>query len=112
MLACRVGVSGQDISTRYPVIPQPEKIEALGGSFEISDKVRIGVADPSLLPVAGVLSMAIREASGISLKTEAGKQSGCIFFSFDRQIQNSEGYQLTIKPGEITISAATSTGAF
>ncbi len=97
------------------LIPLPESVARGDGEFILADPVRIVIAAPSerLVEVADFLSDVIRIRTGFRVAVESGRGAGSTIVLDERGvIPNEEGYQLTVSPGEVRVSAATPEGVF
>ncbi len=97
------------------LIPLPEAVTRGAGEFILTDPVRIVVSEPSerLREVAEFLSQVVRHGTGFRVAVESGRGTGStIVLDEHGSLPNEEGYELTVSPGEVRISAATPEGVF
>ncbi|GAA4298550.1 beta-N-acetylhexosaminidase [Aestuariibaculum suncheonense] len=95
----------------YQIIPKPAYQEILNGAFKVDKKTKI-TCDETLQQEAKYLSELLGAALGKTLKLEAKVNSGDIILKLDENIENNEGYELTVDNNQIVISGKTSTGVF
>lgn len=94
------------------IIPKPNKLEQIDGSFLLTGKTKIiGEDEP-----ANYLQKILQSEFKINLKTAAKKplfgRSNTITLQLDSQFENNESYQLISSKKGITISASSNTGLF
>ncbi|UZH55423.1 beta-N-acetylhexosaminidase [Salinimicrobium tongyeongense] len=97
----------------YSVIPLPVRMNTAPGRFVIDEHTRI-VASDSLVPEANFLSQLLSGASGFKLETVTSGKAGdhVIILKLDSEIQEEEGYKLSVTYDQIKISGKTSQGVF
>ena len=111
----------QDLS-RYPIIPWPQHLEALDGTFALDSLTQVTLSDSTnedLRAVAASWVGMVRLASGLSLPlTETADSSGdssgnTVALVLDPDVAtDEEGYRLEVTPGGVTLTAATPAGLF
>ncbi len=91
------------------IIPKPHFQKIEDGFFLLDENTSI-VADKNFSKIADFLKNYLKEFHEIQLSAKNNSKN--IIFSFDKSIENEEGYALEISKNLITISAKTSKGAF
>ena len=98
------------------LIPKPVAATAASGVFSLSDSTLVTVApgNPDLNRIAGYLASALRPATGFSLKVDStpGAGNAIALALVNDSSLSSEGYEMKITPGGITINAYKPAGAF
>lgn len=93
----------------YSIIPIPAELTPNTGNFKIDRETKILLESDDL----GLKMAAQHLASLLGVDTEQGAAStGAIHFQLDPNIENKEGYQLSITPSEIKIRSKSGEGAF
>ena len=108
-------VRAQQTDLPVHLIPLPESVTPGVGEYILTDPVRIVLSEPSerLSEVAGFLSQVIWLRTGFRVAVESGRGTGSIIVLDEHGARpNDEGYELTVAPGEVRISAATPEGVF
>ena len=82
------------------IIPQPSKMEVTEGHYTIDGSTTIGIADEALRPAAEFLQSVILKATGESVSIA---KIGDIMLSLDTNIDNKEGYTLSVNNDGIKI---------
>lgn len=97
-----------------PVVPQPNHVEALAGSFVLNNNVPIIVNNPELENQASYLQQELLKTTGLTLSMQSQSTAPSISLVIDAKIKatNREGYTLMVKPSGIQITAATQHGVF
>jgi hexosaminidase len=97
------------------IVPRPAKMEVTTGSFTLTPQTAI-IADQPSMGTAHQLVDALTPATGFALKISAqtGDAKTSITLTEDATLSRlgKEGYQLTVTPQAIHISAATQAGLF
>lgn len=97
------------------LVPQPVRIAAAGGAFELNSKTPV-IAGPGALAKAVQLAAALREITGLPLEVrEDGPAQPSIRLTLDPAVQPTlgpEGYRLAISPRGVTLVAAGEAGLF
>lgn len=105
----------QNSKADYPIVPQPASIQILNGRFLLDGNTKIFASkefgqEASFL--SGMLKTATtQEIDVINKNSSAGKERG-IYLILDGNVQNEEGYYLTVDPDQIKITARSATGIF
>jgi hexosaminidase len=96
------------------IIPQPEKITALKGSFSINNKTRIKLTatDSNTKFISDYLQKNLLKMININLSIDPGVEKDYISFQMINRNLGPEDYILEIKPDQITINAGASAGLF
>ena len=100
---------------QYNILPKPAKLLPKKGQFLITPDTRIILESDYLefQKAADYLVDFIKNGSGLQLQFETSERTkDVIIFRFDNSIDNPEGYQLSVSPFEITITAKSGAGAF
>lgn len=96
----------------YQIIPKPEKLTMAKGRFMVSPNTKI-ISVAGLAQEAEYLSDLLGTVSGINLVIDtAANGKGNITLKLDNTIDNTEGYELSVKYDAIVISGKTATGVF
>jgi len=95
------------------IIPQPQSVKLINGSFEINKDTKISYEKEfeKIDNVVNYLNKQLENSADLQLKT-GNADANYILFKYDSMIKNSEGYNLDVKETGITISASTSNGSF
>ena len=91
------------------IIPKPQNLIKKQGDFLIENSVAI-TADESLFSVSSYLVKYLSEEIGISLNPKSSNNQ--IILSVNSNIENDEGYTLSVNSDEIKIEAKNEKGAF
>jgi hexosaminidase len=99
------------------ILPKPNKLNLLSGSFTLSNQVKIYVADNSFRKVALQLVNKLKAADGTSLNIinnipNRQIKNGILFIKTNDESLNTEGYRLTVTNDQMTIIANTAQGSF
>ena len=98
------------------LIPKPVNVTPASGVFTLSENTVISVApgNPDLTRIAGYLASALRPATGFDFKIDSttGASNAIALALVNDSSLSSEGYELKITPGGITINAYKPAGAF
>ena len=110
MVACeRKTASDNTIS----IIPQPQSVVELEGTFTINEKTRICLDCPSeeMLRVVGFLNERLRQAAGFELEVvaESGSEN---FIAFMNTVGPAESYTINVSPDSFVVDYADGAGAF
>jgi hexosaminidase len=95
------------------IIPQPSEVKTLSGTFTLSGATAIIPGKSA--GEANQLQQALQETYGLSLSLKPAAKSDYIRLTLNDKLKQelgTEGYQLLVNPGGITITAATNTGIF
>ncbi|CAL2083348.1 beta-N-acetylhexosaminidase [Tenacibaculum sp. 190524A02b] len=96
----------------YQIIPKPQKLTIEKGRFLLTSKTKI-ICESSLTQEATYLSELLKVSLGNSLEIEpTANTKGNITLQLDANIENSEGYTLSVNYDAITISGKTAKGVF
>ncbi|MCK3685590.1 beta-N-acetylhexosaminidase [Maribellus sp. YY47] len=91
------------------IIPQPNKVEELTGTFRYEKGLSINAGDKSFeLLIPGFVEAA-RRFAGVSV-TE--KRKADIQLVYNSRVENQEGYRLSVEPQKITVEASSGQGCF
>ncbi|PCI04806.1 MAG: beta-hexosaminidase [Flavobacteriaceae bacterium] len=90
------------------IIPQPNALKLLEGSFKIEASTKIYAQTEEQLNAANLLNKLLKNSSGYTLEISENDGSG-IKFNQDTSIAK-EGYTLQVSPTEITINANDAAG--
>ena len=94
-----------------PVIPIPQRVEALSGSFDVSSETRLLVGDPRAEPTARYFGDLLFQARGFrpeivqSTSSQPAKRSMLFTLDQDAAAGNAEGYDLEITSKSIRLAA-------
>lgn len=104
-----LSVSAETIS----VIPRPQQMEQLDGSFKLTGKTVIGY-EKGLKEQAEYLQTVLGNSTGWDLRLVEGNRKGNIQLSLsdDDNRLKTEGYRLTVTPQKITIEGKDTGGLF
>lgn len=100
---------------KYPLIPWPEQVTEMQGSFSLNSASTIILGSEVLDSEAAYLNEFLQTQYGFQLKVKQGKKAepGSIFITDDLPKGPVEGaYELKITPNEIQIKGAGATGVF
>lgn len=112
MTACS---GGQKVEGDYGVIPLPNEIETQSGApfvLKSSTPILYDEGNPDLERVAHYLADYIKDATGYELKVKTGNNSKGIHLSVASDIENPEGYRLTVSENNIEIAGGAPAGTF
>jgi hexosaminidase len=102
--------------TQEVLIPKPVSVTATNKRFTMTKETSIRTGeDEQLIRLGGYLSAELQKATGLTLNTAAGDASGEsieLKLTGDDSLLGAEGYDLTITPEKITISANAPAGIF
>lgn len=105
-----------DLSERPSLIPYPQMISWGNGCFPVYDCRKVVYNDTLLAAEAEKLRMLIPGLHDIHVGYGNDNTEPAVLLQLDRQFTtpqySEEGYQLTVKPGQITIRARTPHGIF
>ncbi len=99
------------------IIPQPVKLELTQGKFSFDDKIQI-LIEPGdeMKSLSDLLVATIKNLTGLTIpvitKISSKDLNNKIQFEINKELENPEGYTLSIKPGLIKISAKNCAGIF
>ncbi|MBK8946863.1 MAG: family 20 glycosylhydrolase [Ignavibacteriae bacterium] len=98
------------------IIPEPKSVEVQNGEFIINDETKL-IYDNEFGNIDNILTYVnnhLTKSSGAEIKTAVGSNvnENSIYFKFDKNITNEEGYQLQSNTDGITISASSNIGIF
>lgn len=94
------------------IVPQPQQLEKAEGFFKLKSSVVI-CYENGLSNEADLLAGYIARQTGLTLKTSAEEiERNCIKLEISDEIDNEEGYKLSVESGEIEIEGKTSAGVF
>jgi hexosaminidase len=101
----------QHPDTRYPIIPYPASLEPATGEFAVTRTTSLMA--PSLFTgEAAALNAYFSNSLGRPLKPGRAAVSNTIILKYDSGIRAEEGYELTITPQRVILSARTTAGMF
>ena len=111
-LSLFVTLSGQaqDLAQRYPLIPYPVSLIPALGQFTITAQTALVVQDGRFSNEANQLRALLEP--GLGKRLSATGTGPKIVVQYDPSITNSEGYDLTITPQQITLKAGQPVGMF
>ena len=98
------------------LIPQPQKMDLLPGEFALTAKTKITFAGGEA--EAGLLAATLRKSTGFKLPvspvaTRPGKSEITFLLQSNLMARlGAEGYELSVTPGLVTITASTAAGLF
>ena len=95
------------------IIPLPQKVDVIGGVFQINSKMQIS-ADRAALPEAHFLADALREALSAALEVLQDAPGAAVRLRLDTDLTalGLEGYTLSVTPEGIVMEAAARAGLF
>ena len=105
-------------TSRYNVIPVPNKLKPASGEFEISEKTEVILSADNqqmrdaVAPLTERLKTAANITVPVSVKVSAAAQNNAIVCKLNSKIANNEGYKLTVKKNSIFIEAKNPEGIF
>ena len=108
-------ISALSLHEKYPLIPWPEQVAEIQGSFTLNSAVTIILSDDTLQQEASYMNDFLQNQYGFHLNVKSGKKPapGSIFITNNLPAGPIEGaYELKITPNEIHINGAGSTGVF
>ena len=111
-IAISITAQNKDIENKandYLVIPQVNKLQQKSGQFSITENTKISRGD-YLKNEGNYLADMLSLSSGFDI--EFAEENGDIQLILDQSIENNEGYQLSIRYDEITITGKTAKGVF
>ncbi|WP_233268846.1 family 20 glycosylhydrolase [Mucilaginibacter lacusdianchii] len=110
-LAGAVKVAAQDVSTRFPLVPYPQKLTTSTGLFVINAQTVITTPAGRYRQEADLLNELLHNK--LTVKTGgAASAKNVIQFIEDATITADEGYRLQITPQKIVVKAKTGAGMF
>ncbi|MBT31306.1 MAG: beta-N-acetylglucosaminidase [Thalassobius sp.] len=97
----------------YQIIPKPNKLSIENGRFLVNPNTKIIFTSP-LSNEAAYLSEMLSTVSGINIALDSSSKdaAGNIKLLLDEQIDNAEGYRLSVKYDEVVIAGKTNAGVF
>lgn len=107
--------SGEKVQGDYTVIPLPQEITSQGSNpflLKPSTAIVYEEGNTTLEQTAKFLASYIKDATGYELKVTTEKEPDCIHLSIVSDIQNPEGYRLTVTQEGIELAGATEAGVF
>lgn len=108
LMCCFTAISAQDIS----VIPRPQQMEQGSGSFRLTERTVISY-ERGLEKQAEYLAQLLGNSTGWDLLVKEGKKKGGIHLSLSEANNlQTEGYQLDVTSGSITINGKDKGGVF
>jgi hexosaminidase len=99
-------------SERYPVIPYPMHLIPANGDFVINKNTSIVIQNESFRQDATALKQIIKESGGFIPRESKTTKGNCIILKTDNSIESPEGYNLSVTPSNVILSARTSAGLF
>ncbi|KAA6344185.1 Beta-hexosaminidase [termite gut metagenome] len=107
------GCSTKDTANKYNLVPQPNQIVPQKGRFVLSDKVSVVIpADsPEVGAIVNEFITRLQLTAGLTLKRAENASSSSINFVVAEGLPK-EGYNLSVTPGGITITASEPNGFF
>ena len=106
-----VTAQAKNIDERYPLIPFPTHLRALPGNFEIKSSTTLENGGNFPNEVAYLQNL-LRTVTGYGLKINNNSKVNVFILKNDQKVAAPEGYHLSIQPGKIILSAASSAGIF
>ena len=107
--------SGEKVQCDYTVIPLPQETTIQGSSpflLKPSTTIVYEKGNGAMEQTAKFLASYIKDATGYELKVTTEKNPHYIHLSTVSDIQNPEGYRLTVTPEGIEIAGASEAGVF
>ncbi|UEG54085.1 family 20 glycosylhydrolase [Mucilaginibacter daejeonensis] len=112
LIACWRPSLGQSVSTKFPLVPYPQKLVEGKGMFTGNARtVIILPANGHYAQEAELLNELLLKKLKITAKS-SGNTDNCIRFIEDPTIVTNEGYQLQITPSFVNIKAKNGAGIF
>ena len=99
-------------SERYPVIPYPMHLIPANGDFVINKNTSIVIQNESFRQDATALKQIIKESGGFIPRESKTTKGNSIILKRDNAIESPEGYNLSVTPSNVILSARTSAGLF
>lgn len=116
MLALHLAAQTAKEPVRFPIIPVPQKLVPLQGTFTITPTTRLGIdiQQESLQWVADYLNSAVSQTLGtpLSIPDNLKKVKNGIVFRLNPEMGTREGYFLQIHPDGILVQASSEAGLF
>ncbi|RBL90436.1 family 20 glycosylhydrolase [Chitinophaga flava] len=114
-LGMGLGTAAHAQDLRYPIVPYPQQLVPMEGSFVITGSTRLVLPANTRLfsnEVAQLQSL-VRQGIGTTLKTTASTTSGnVIVLKQDLSLAGEEDYTMTVSPKQLQISAKAPAGFF
>ena len=111
VLIATTGFSQKKIS----IIPEPVSLELADGAFSINQNTAVEITSASLKPLAEYLVKKINGPTGYSIKVNQVNAftNGNIQLNLDDiPSRNKEGYELSVSPDKVVVSADSAAGIF
>ncbi|HZW70654.1 MAG TPA: family 20 glycosylhydrolase, partial [Hanamia sp.] len=114
LFICQLPVVAQTEATseRYPIIPYPVHLVPANGDFVVNKNTSIVIQNQSFRQDATALKQIIKESGGIVPRYSKTTRSNSIILKRDNSIESPEGYNLSVTPSNVILSARTSAGIF
>lgn len=113
IILCAKSLLGFSQNKEISIIPQPNKVVRLSGTFTLQKDVPIVLSVASLQPIAHYFNTKIKTATGFDLDVSSTvKTEKAIRFSINPEIAQKEGYRLAVNERGVAISASTPNGLF
>ncbi len=97
------------IATQSNIIPIPLEEVMVGGEFILNNQINL-VSEYQLSEVSNYFESYLKDRYDIGFSNSEEKRK--IYFQINEDIENDEGYELSVSPSEILIEAKTKKGAF
>lgn len=105
---------GITYSVNPNLIPQPNEIKMLKGTFLLTNNTSINYSDNSLLNSANLLKMLLQSATGFDFKLDKVSPTSSIYLKLAKSTENfaQEAYKLKVGTKQIEITAVDSSAFF
>lgn len=106
---------GEKVQGDFSVIPLPQEITSQGSNpflLKPSTAIVYEKGNATMEQTAKFLASYIKDATGYELKVTTDKSPDCINLSIASDIQNPEGYRLTVTSEGIELAGASEAGVF
>ncbi|QMW03838.1 family 20 glycosylhydrolase [Spirosoma foliorum] len=110
VLLVTLSVKAQDVAQRYPLIPYPTSLVPASGQFTVTAQTALVVQDSRFSNEAKQLQTLLE--SGMGKRLSGMGKGPKIVLQHDASLTNSEGYDLTITPQQVTLKASQPVGMF
>jgi len=119
LAACRgPGAPEPVLPAPLPLVPQPERVTRLTGSFALTASASIHLSDPEnaeLRALGEEARQLVKDETGLDLHIAEGavdSTGGAITLRRTREDTTTGSYRLTVDPAGVSVSAATPAGIF